>query len=100
MPWDILLVTVVRALAEVAGLMLLARGLLWLFGPKARKGNFIYELLTVGVAPFLKLARTISPRFVADAYVPSIAFFLLFAIWLGLGIAKAAMCASRDLQCI
>ena len=100
MPLDILLVAVLRALAEVAGMMLLGRGLLWLFGPKARKGNFVYDLLTVGTVPFIKLARAISPRFVPDAHVPAIAFFLLFWIWVGLGIAKHSMCVARALQCV
>ena len=100
MPFEILAITVLRGLVEVAGMMLLGRGLLWLFGPKARRGNFIYDLLTIGTAPFIRLARKMSPRFVPDAHVPAIAFFLLFWLWMGLGIAKAAMCASRSLQCV
>ena len=99
MPIDILLVTAARALIEVAGMMLLGRGLLWLFGPRARKGNFVYDLLTTGTMPFIKLARKITPRFVPDAHIPAIAFFLVFWVWIGLGIAKHALCASHGLQC-
>ena len=100
MPFDILLISVARALAEVAGMMLIGRGMLWLFGEKARKGNFVYALLTTGTLPFIKLARIISPRFVPDAHVPWIAFFILFWVWLGLGIAKHALCAAKGLQCV
>lgn len=100
MPADILFVTVLRAIFEVAGMMLLGRGLLWLFGPRARSGNFVYDLLTVGSMPFIRLARKLSPRFVPDAHVPAVAFFLVFWIWVGLGIAKASMCAGRGLQCV
>src|SRR5688500_3904685 len=99
MPFEILLVPLLRGLIEVAGMLLLGRGLTWLFGPKARQGNFVYDIFTVGTLPFIRLARLLSPRFVPDAHVPAIAFFLLFWVWLGLGIAKAAMCASRALQC-
>jgi hypothetical protein len=99
MPYDILILSMLRGLTEVAGLMLLGRGLLWLFGPKARQGNFVYDLLTIGTTPFIRLARKMSPRFVPDAHVPAIAFFLLFWLWIGLAIAKAAVCASRGLQC-
>ena len=99
MPLDLLLVTVLRGLIEVAGLMLLGRGLLWLFGPRARQGNFVYDLLTIGTAPFIKLARKLSPRFVPDAHVPWIAFFLLFWIYVGLGFAKLSLCASHGLDC-
>ena len=99
MPTDILLVTVARGLVEVAGLMLLGRGLLWLFGPKARQGNFVYDLLTIGTTPFVKLARKVSPRFVPDAHVPWIAFFLLFWIYIALGFAKLALCDSHGIDC-
>ena len=100
MPFEITVVSVVRALFEVAGMMLLGRGLLWLFGPKARKGNFVYDLLTIGTRPFIVATRKITPRFVRDSHIPAATFFLVFWIWIGLGIAKAAMCASRGLQCV
>ena len=100
MPLDITLITFARALFEVCGLMLLARGVLWVFGPKARQGNFFYDLLSAGTKPFMNLTRKITPRVVRDAYIPATTFVLVFLIWIGLGIAKAAMCASRGLQCI
>ena len=90
MPFDITLITALRALIEVAGLMLLARGLMWLFGPKARQGNFVYDILTIGTKPFIQLTRKVTPRFVRDAYIPVETFLLVLCIWLGLGVAKAA----------
>ncbi len=100
MPIEILLISVLRGLTEVAGLMLLGRGLLWLFGPKARQGNFVYDILTIGTRPFIQVTRKLTPRFVRDAHIPAATFFLVFWVWIGLGIAKAAMCASRALQCV
>lgn len=100
MPFDITLITIARTLFEVCGMMLVARGVLWLFGPKARQGNFFYDLLTVGAKPFMNLTRRITPGFIDDAYIPATTFVLVFVIWTGLGIAKAAMCASRGLQCM
>ena len=100
MPFEIVLISVLRGLVEVAGLMLVGRGMLWLFGPRARQGNFVYDVLTVGTKPFTQLTRKITPRIVRDAHIPAATFFLLFWIWIGLGIAKAAMCASRGLQCV
>jgi len=99
MPLDITLISALRALIEVAGMMLLARGLLWLFGPKARQGNFVYDILTIGTKPFIQLTRKITPRFVRDACIPVAAFVLLFGVWIGLGMANAVLCASRALQC-
>lgn len=100
MPIDITIISVLRALIEVALLMLLIRGLLWIFGPRARRGNFFYDILTVGVTPFVKGTRAITPKLLRDAYVPALTFFLLFCVYLGLGITKAAICASRGLECI
>jgi len=99
MPLDITLISALRALIEVAGLMLLARGLLWLFGPRARQGNFVYDILTIGTKPFMQLTRKVTPRFVRDAYVPALTFVLLFGIWIGVGMANAVLCATRGLQC-
>jgi hypothetical protein len=39
-----------RALIEVAGLMLLLRGVLWMYGPKALQGNLVYDLLRLADA--------------------------------------------------
>jgi hypothetical protein len=48
----------------------------------------------------MNLTRRITPRLISDAYIPATTFLLVFLIWIGLGIAKAAMCASRGLQCM
>ena len=44
---EITVLATLRALVEVAGLMLLLRGFMWSFGPKART-NFIYGIFTAG----------------------------------------------------
>ena len=49
MPTEIPLVSIARALVEDAGMLMLGQGLLWVFGPKARDGNFVYDLFTVQV---------------------------------------------------
>jgi len=100
MPFEIIAISVLRGLVEVAGMMLIGRGGLWLFGPRARQGNFVYDILTIGTRPFIRATRAITPRLVRDTHIPAATFFLVFWIWIGLGIAKAAMCASRGLQCL
>ena len=99
MPLDILLVSIARVLVEVAGLFLLGQGVLWLFGPRARDGNFIYDLFKKGTRPIIKLTRAIAPRFVHDAHIGLLAFFILMWLWLGLAFAKRYMCVSQGLQC-
>src|SRR5687768_9052209 len=100
MPIEITIISVVRALIEVAMLMLLLRGLMWIFGPRARQGNFFYDILTIGVTPFVKGTRVITPKLARDTYIPTLTFLLLFCVYLALGIAKAAMCAARGMECM
>jgi hypothetical protein len=99
MPIDILLISIARAVVEVAGLFMLGQGILWLFGPKARDGNFIYDLFKKGTRPITGLTRLITPRFVHDAHIGLVAFFILVWLWFGLAVAKRYMCAAQGLQC-
>ena len=99
MPFDITFITVLRSLIEVAMLMLLGRGALWIFGPKARRGNFFYDILTIGTMPFVRGTRAITPKFITTAYIPLLTFFLIVVTWLGLGIAKIAVCATHGVEC-
>ena len=99
MPTEILLISIARALVEVAGTLMLGQGILWIFGPKARDGNFVYDLFKMGTDPIIKLTRIITPRFIHDAHVGLVAFFFLACFWIGLAIAKHNMCVARGLQC-
>ena len=99
MPTDILLISIARALVEVAGTLLLGQGVLWLFGNKARDGNFVYDLFKKGTAPVIKATRFITPRFIHDAHVGFVAFFILACLWFGLGVWKRYLCVTHGLQC-
>ena len=99
MPTDILLVSIARALVEVAGMFLLGQGVLWIFGPRARDGNFVYDLFKKGTAPIIKLTRIVTPRFIHDAHIGLVAFFFLGCLWFGLQIWKRYLCAMHSLQC-
>ena len=99
MPTDILLVTIARALVEVAGMLMVGQGILWIFGPRARDGNFVYDLFKKGTSPIVKLTRIVTPRFVHDAHIGFVAFFILVWLWLGLAFAKRHMCVMQGLQC-
>jgi hypothetical protein len=96
---EIVVLNTLRALVEVAALMLLLRGIMWSFGPKAR-GNFIYGIFTVGSMPFIRFARAMMPRAVPDRYVPAIAFLLLFSLWLALMLGLQTLCVRPGIQCV
>lgn len=99
MPIDILLITLLRGLVEVAGLALLGQGLLALLAGKHRHGNSIYKGFQIVTAPVVKLVRRITPRLILDAHVPLLAFFLLFWLWFGLAVLKRSLCALHGLAC-
>ena len=99
MPTEILVISIVRALVEVAGMFLLGQGVLWIFGPRARDGNFVYDLFKKGTAPIIKATRVISPRFIHDAHIGLVAFFLLGCLWFGLGLWKRYLCVIQGVQC-
>lgn len=80
-------------------MLLIGQGVLWLFGPKARDGNFIYDLFKTGTRPIVKVTRAIAPRFVHDAHIGLLAFFILVWLWLGLAFVKRYLCAIQGLQC-
>lgn len=99
MPADLLLVSILRTLVEVAGSALLGQGLLALIAGKRRHDNLFYSLLRVVAAPAVRGVRFLAPRVIADAHVPMLTFFLLFWLWLALGLAKRHLCVQHGLAC-
>jgi len=96
---ELLLLSIARALVEVAGYALIGQGVLALFAGKKRDDNFVYRLLAVVTAPVIRAVRLITPRFIIDRHLPFVAFFLLFWLWLGLAFAKRYVCMVNGLDC-
>lgn len=99
MPLDLFLISVLRTLVEVAGLALLGQGVLALLAGKYRHENLFYRVFQIVTRPVIKAARFITPRFIIDAHVPFLAFFLLFWLWIALALAKRYLCALHGLAC-
>jgi uncharacterized membrane protein len=98
MPIQIVIISTLAALVQVAALMLLIRGAMWLSGPTARN-NFVYGLFTVGAMPFIHFTRAVMQRAVPDRYIPAIAFLLVFALWVALALTQQTLCARPGVQC-
>jgi hypothetical protein len=81
---ELLLVVIVKALAELAGMFLLGRGLLWVLAGRKRMDNIFYQVLSIVTDPLLRLTRWIAPRVVMDSYIPAIAFGLVLWVWLAI----------------
>ena len=97
---ELLLVVIVKALAELAGMFLLGRGLLWVLAGRKRMDNIFYQVLAIVTDPLLRFTRWIAPRVVLDSYVPAIAFGLVLWVWLAIVLwVLPDMCASGQYDC-
>ncbi len=96
---ELFIVSVLKALVEIAAMSLLAQGVIAVLSGKARQENFAYRLFRVVTAPIIKIARAITPRFIADQYLGLVSFFILFWLWIALIVAKAYVCHAQNLAC-
>ena len=86
------MVSVLRALVEVAGLLLLGQGVLFLLAGPRREDNAVYRMLAIATRPVLRLVRRVTPRAIVDRHLPLVAFFLLLWLWIALAAVKRALC--------
>jgi hypothetical protein len=84
MQTELLLIVMVKALAELAGMFLLGRGLLWVLAGGRRMDNIFFQVIAVVTDPVIRVARWVMPRAVMDSYMPAIAFGMVAWIWLAI----------------
>ena len=94
---DLFIVSVLRALVEVALLALLAQGVLALLAGGRRHTNFVYRLFLVITGPVIKACRWITPKVIIDKHLPFVAFFFLFWLWIMLAWVKRELCVLSGL---
>jgi hypothetical protein len=88
----LLLVDIVKLLAEIALLCLVGQWVLALLAGRKREQNMFYQLFQVLTKPLLAGARLISPRVILDRHLPLVAFLLLAFVWLVATITKIDIC--------
>ncbi len=94
----LLLVSVIKLIAEIALLAFAGQFLLGLLAGVKRDDNFFYRLLDVLTRPFVRAARAVTPRFVLDRHVPLAAFVALLSVWLIATIAKVNVCLEIGME--
>jgi hypothetical protein len=99
MPVEITLVSVVRALVEVAGWCLLGQGVLYVLAGASRERNPVYRLFRLITGPVVRATRALTPKVIVDRHVPVVAFFILFWVWIALQVLKRHLCALNGLAC-
>jgi uncharacterized protein YggT (Ycf19 family) len=97
---ELFIVSVLKALVEVAALALLAQGLIGVLSGKAKDNNFVYRLFQVVTGPIYKVVRKITPKFIAEQHIGLVSFFVLFWIWIALIYAKGYVCHAQNLACV
>ncbi|OGS94628.1 MAG: hypothetical protein A3K04_12930, partial [Gallionellales bacterium RBG_16_56_9] len=70
---EIFIISILRALTEVAMLTLLGQGLLALLAGSRRATNPIYQLFQTITRPALRITRYITPRAIIDKHLPFVA---------------------------
>jgi hypothetical protein len=97
---ELLLVVVPKALAELAAMFLLGRGLLYILAGQHREKNFIYQILSVVTDPIFKATRFITPKVILDRHIPYVAFLLIVWIWIAVVFwALPEVCGSGKVDC-
>jgi hypothetical protein len=100
MQTELLIVVIVKALAELAFMFLLGRGALYVLAGPKREGNIFYGVLRVVTDPVIRAARWLTPRLVVDSHIPLVAFVLVLWIWLAIVFwVLPDMCASGQYDC-
>lgn len=82
------LVSILKGLVEIAGLFVLAQGVLFLLAGRRRHDNVVYKLFVIITAPIYKIVRLLTPRIVLDQHLPIVAVLLLCMAWFALTASK------------
>ena len=96
---EVFILSVLRAIVEVTGFIMIGQGLLYVVAGRAREQNFVYKLFQLVTKPMISLTRLLTPRMIRDDHIPVAAFLLVVWLWLGLACAKRYVCVSQGLDC-
>ncbi len=96
---QLFIVSVLRALVEVAGLFLLGQGLLWVLAGAGRERNAVYRLFQLLTRPVVRAVRALAPKVILDRHIPVVAFFLLFWLWIFLAYLRRLICVANGIVC-
>lgn len=99
MHFEILLLSLLRSLVEVAAFSMLGQGVLYLLAGPSREKNGVYQLFRIVTRPVIRLVRPAIPRRICDRHIPLIAFFLLLGLWITLAYLRRAICMANALAC-
>ena len=68
-------------MAELLLVVMLGQGLLYVIAGSRRQQNLVYKMFATVTAPIMRATRFVTPRFIVDAHIGFVAFFLLLVVW-------------------
>jgi hypothetical protein len=96
---EFLIIKVLKLLAEIGLLSMLAQGIVGFLSGRAKENNFVYRLLQIVTGPIYQVTRKVIPKFIPEQYHGMVGFLVMFWIWVALIYAKAYVCHSQNLAC-
>jgi hypothetical protein len=90
--FELQLIGVLRALAEIAGMFLLAQGALFLLAAGRHRQNVVYQLFGIITRPVIAATRRVMPVAIGDRFIPGLACALLFGLWIVLAYLRQRVC--------
>lgn len=72
---------ILKGLVEVALLVMLGQGILFVFAGANRHQNLVYRMFATVTQPIMQATRFITPRFVVDQHIWLVALFMLMVLW-------------------
>lgn len=88
----LLLVEIVKLLAEIALMFLAGQWVLGILAGHKREQNLVYQLFNVVTKPLISISRLITPKVILDRHLPLVAFLLLIFVWIVATMTKIDMC--------
>lgn len=82
----------------IAVLLLAGQGLLWLISGAKAGNHLFYQIFQLVNKPWVRVARWIAPKQVADHQVPVVAFFVVGIFYVAVTLAKIEHCVSVAMQ--
>lgn len=82
----------------IALLLLAGQGVLWVISGAKAGNNLFYQLFQLANKPWVKAARWIAPRQVADHQVPVVAFLVMGVLYIAVTLAKIEHCVTVAMQ--
>jgi hypothetical protein len=88
----LLLVEILKMVAEIAMMAIFGQWVLGLLAGARREQNLFYQVFQIVTSPVVKGVRYITPRVVIDRHMPLVAFLLMFFVWVVATMTKIDIC--------